>query len=197
MENVILKNIFYVYEWHNRDTGEVFYVGKGSGYRYKSTKNRSPYFRRYYDKYNCDVRKVYENLSEPDSFKKEVELIKHYKSLNLAKCNFTVGGEGNKIEFPSSSAKKLYYDMRRMYREDKMGLDEYEQKILYDLMECYGINYSGELLLLPKEEFAYIAYQYDFDVEDEKDNQCGIKMFNEIMLESGYKSMDEFWDSTI
>lgn len=188
---------FYVYEWYNKDTGEVFYVGKGSGYRHKSTKNRSLYFIRYYNKYNCDVRKVYENLTESESFEKEVELIKHYKSLNLAKCNFTVGGEGNRIDFPSRSAKKLYYDMRRMYREDKLGLDEYEQKILCDLMENYDINYSGELLLLPKEDFASIAYQYEFDIEDEKDNQCGIQMFNEIMLESGYKSMDEFWDSTI
>ena len=35
---------FYVYEWYNVDSGEVFYVGKGTGYRYKRTENRNKYF---------------------------------------------------------------------------------------------------------------------------------------------------------
>jgi len=26
---------YYVYEWFMKDTGEIFYVGKGSGKRYK------------------------------------------------------------------------------------------------------------------------------------------------------------------
>ena len=38
MEN---KNDFYVYEWFNIDTNEVFYVGKGRGKRYKEVKRRN------------------------------------------------------------------------------------------------------------------------------------------------------------
>lgn len=29
-----MENNFYVYEWYNIDTQEIFYVGKGSGKRY-------------------------------------------------------------------------------------------------------------------------------------------------------------------
>ena len=32
---------FYVYEWYNIDTNEVFYVGKGCGNRYKTTSRRN------------------------------------------------------------------------------------------------------------------------------------------------------------
>ena len=33
-------NEYYVYEWYNVDTNEVFYVGKGKKDRYKHIKNR-------------------------------------------------------------------------------------------------------------------------------------------------------------
>lgn len=32
---VMERKKFYVYEWYNIDTNEVFYVGKGCGNRYK------------------------------------------------------------------------------------------------------------------------------------------------------------------
>ena len=52
------ENEFYVYEWINKDTGEIFYVGKGSGYRWKrkTASSRNRYFNRYVQKYpNCEV----------------------------------------------------------------------------------------------------------------------------------------------
>jgi hypothetical protein len=70
-----LKNDFYVYEWFNVDTGEVFYVGKGKKHRYKDIKYRNRYFLNYYSKHKCSVHKVVENLSEEDALKLEVELI--------------------------------------------------------------------------------------------------------------------------
>lgn len=33
--------MYYVYEWYNVDTGEILYVGKGKGYRYKVTHGRN------------------------------------------------------------------------------------------------------------------------------------------------------------
>lgn len=38
---MIKINIYYVYIWFVKETGEVFYVGKGHGDRYKTMKKRS------------------------------------------------------------------------------------------------------------------------------------------------------------
>lgn len=88
------QNRFYVYEWFNKDTGEVFYVGKGSGYRHKTIQGRNDYFLNYYNKYKCDVRKIKEHLTEDDSFDFEIRTIKKYKDIGQCKCNLSDGGEG-------------------------------------------------------------------------------------------------------
>ena len=88
-------NEYYVYEWYNVDTKEVFYVGKGKNNRYKNSTNRNKFFIDYYKTHNCAVRKVYENLTEQDAFDKEVELIAYYKNnTDFRLTNQTDGGEG-------------------------------------------------------------------------------------------------------
>ena len=89
-------NVFYVYEWYNIDTDEVFYVGKGKDYRYKNTSSRNKFFKNYYNTHNCDVRIIYKNLSEDEAFNKEIETIKYYKeNTNYRLTNQTDGGEGS------------------------------------------------------------------------------------------------------
>lgn len=90
---------FYVYEWFDVDTGHVFYVGKGTNDRYKKTSqgSRNVFFVRYYNTHNCDVRKIFENLTEEEAYKKEQETILKYKLNNECECNFTNGGEGGPI----------------------------------------------------------------------------------------------------
>lgn len=86
---------FYVYEWYVVDTNEVFYVGKGTGDRYKRLNGRNYFFQCMYDTHNCDVRKIYENLTEEEAFKKEIETIKYYKeNTDYRLTNQTDGGEG-------------------------------------------------------------------------------------------------------
>lgn len=104
----MLNNDFYVYEWYNVDTGEIFYVGKGRKDRYKNTKNRNEYFKNYYNKYKCESRKVKENLTEEESFNLEIELIKEYKKQGMCKCNITDGGEGSTYE----KGSKYWYIQR-------------------------------------------------------------------------------------
>lgn len=86
---------FYVYEWYIVDTNEVFYVGKGTADRYKRLNGRNYFFQCMYKTHNCDVRKIYENLTEQESFEKEVETIKFYReNTNYRLTNQTDGGEG-------------------------------------------------------------------------------------------------------
>lgn len=88
------KNDFYVYEWFNTQTGEVFYVGKGCKKRYLDTCHRNKYFLEYVKNNPVDVRKIYENLTEDEAFKKEEEITEEYRKIGQCKCCLAKGGTG-------------------------------------------------------------------------------------------------------
>lgn len=67
------KRNYYVYEWFIKETGQVIYLGKGTGSRYKNT-NRNDYFNRLFEKFECDVRLVKEGLTEYEALVLEEEL---------------------------------------------------------------------------------------------------------------------------
>lgn len=85
-------NEYYVYEWFNIDTGDVFYVGKGKKDRWKSLKSRSKAFKEYYNSHNCDVRKIKDNMREEDAYALEKETILRYKNISTVLCNIDDGG---------------------------------------------------------------------------------------------------------
>jgi tetratricopeptide (TPR) repeat protein len=58
---------FYVYEWFIKDTGEIFYVGKGRGDRYKEHHERAYEAENVRKMYNTDVRFVATDLSEHEA----------------------------------------------------------------------------------------------------------------------------------
>ena len=91
-----LDKKYYVYEWFNVVTGEVFYVGKGIRNRYCQLSGRNQDFRDYFNTHECESRIVYENLTEQEAYEKEKELIKYYRETsNFRLTNVTDGGEGN------------------------------------------------------------------------------------------------------
>ena len=47
------ENNYYVYGWFNLDWGVYFYIGRGKGYRYKDTSNRSKAFKAIVERWNC------------------------------------------------------------------------------------------------------------------------------------------------
>lgn len=89
-------NEFYIYAHINPINKEMFYIGKGKGYR-MFHKSRSKYWKNIVNKYGCIYIKIIENLSESDAVKLEKFFIKHIgrkdkKEGNLV--NMTDGGEG-------------------------------------------------------------------------------------------------------
>ena len=95
MTNEIDTNkIYYVYAWYYKDTGKVFYVGKGKNNRYIETGNRNQYFKNIISKNEVCVKKLFENLSESEAFDLEIKTIKQYKQLGECKANFHEGGRG-------------------------------------------------------------------------------------------------------
>lgn len=86
--------MFYVYEWYNVDTEEIFYVGKGCGNRYKQVSKRNQLFKTYYENNDCAVRIVQHFELEQDAFDYEKQRIGELKMANQCICNIDEGGKG-------------------------------------------------------------------------------------------------------
>lgn len=85
---------FYVYEHVRRDTGAVFYVGKGSGYRLRVAQHRSRRWHAIVRKHGYDARIVFETEDEELAFLAEQELIDKHRRDGMALVNVTDGGGG-------------------------------------------------------------------------------------------------------
>lgn len=88
-------NVYYVYEWYIKETGQVFYVGKGKGKRYKAYTHKTARFKYMLSNYDCDVRIVVDNMSEKEAYDEEIKRIAYYRSLpdNIL-INIADGGGG-------------------------------------------------------------------------------------------------------
>lgn len=81
----------YVY-LHTKPSGEIFYVGKGNGYRAWAKNKRSDYWKRTVDKYGYNVKIFIDNVSNEKALSIEKDLIEAIGLENLV--NFTKGGDG-------------------------------------------------------------------------------------------------------
>lgn len=143
------KHRFYVYEWFNTDTDEVFYVGKGSGNRYKIKNGRNKYFLNYCNKYKCKSRKIKEGLTEEEAFELEIKTIREYRLIGQCQCNLSNGGEGS--TFPEGSWNQLFKSLqythtianntRDMYDEEDYDTDNLKKSSTKELQELYD-NYQ-------------------------------------------------------
>lgn len=88
---------YYIYA-HSTEKHGVFYVGKGSNKRLFTTGNRSDFWRRLVKKYGYTASIIEECESEELSFEREIFWIAHYKSLNQCIANFSLGGDGVRVE---------------------------------------------------------------------------------------------------
>ena len=99
---------FYIYEHIRKDTGVVFYVGKGHGKRHCSKQNRNKYWVNVVAKAGgFDSRIIYTNSSEELILLAEVEKINQLRMLGLELVNLTDGGEGITGLKHSEKSKKL------------------------------------------------------------------------------------------
>lgn len=92
-----MENKFYVYGHYTKDTNELFYVGKGTGFRAWSRYKRSRWWSRIINKHGLEIKLLFEDLTESEAHKKEMELIQQYGRRNNNTgilINLTEGGEG-------------------------------------------------------------------------------------------------------
>lgn len=110
---------FYVYEWYNIDTNEVFYVGKGCKNRYKEVKKRNKKFLEYYENNNVNVRIVKFFDDEDEAFAYEKELTDRYREKNQCKCNLIDGGYGGFSKIWNDEARDYYSKNNVMKRPEQ------------------------------------------------------------------------------
>lgn len=96
-----MEKKYYVYEHREKDTGRVFYVGKGFGNRKTRKCDRNVYWKRVEAKHGFSAHILYDGLSEAEAHDLERKIIDAYGRENL--CNLTDGGEG--VSNPSDSAR--------------------------------------------------------------------------------------------
>lgn len=94
---------YYVYIWYLEDSNEVFYVGKGSGNRVTSMKDRNPHFRHIRNKCKCGYKIVRYFDNEEEAYDYELKLGKEYKAKGQAWCCYVLGKTD---KFLSNETKK-------------------------------------------------------------------------------------------
>lgn len=108
--------MFYVYEWFIKETGEIIYVGKGSGRRYKVRKHNQ-FFNDMIKRYDCDSRIIKEFESEKDAFHYESERVEQLKSIGQCVCNIYNGGFGRTASWWTDEIREQYSQKNVMKSE--------------------------------------------------------------------------------
>lgn len=105
--------MFYVYEWFNLDTDEIFYVGKGTGRRYKVRKHNK-FFNDYIKRNNCSSRIIKTFEKEQDAFSYEYVRVNELKEAGQCACNIYDGGFGGTTEWWTESLREKYSEKNVM-----------------------------------------------------------------------------------
>jgi hypothetical protein len=91
--------------------------------------------------HNCNVRKIYEYLTEKEAFLKEIEIIKYYReNTNYRLTNQTDGGEGSSGWEPPDEFKKKQSEIHKKQWEN----EEFRNKLLAIRQDENGIYKSQE-----------------------------------------------------
>ena len=108
--------MYYVYEWFVVETGEVIYVGKGTGRRYKVRKHNR-LFNEMIRRFDCDSRIVKEFETEREAFDFEFVRINEMRQRGQCVCNINNGGYGGSVDWWTDELRKRYSEMNVMKSE--------------------------------------------------------------------------------
>lgn len=122
--------MYYVYIWYIKTTGVVFYVGRGHGSRYKTLKKRTPYFHSFYDNNECLCAIVENGMTDEAAKLREIELIKHYRSIGMAQANIHNGGHsgGDVVSHMPEYRKREFVNKMTVINTARARSDEFRRK---------------------------------------------------------------------
>lgn len=175
------KKIYYVYEWYNVETDYIFYVGKGCRNRMTDRSGRNDYFMRYYNKHNCNCRKIKENLTEKQALDYEHRRILELRKTNQCCCNLDDGGINGGRNFGEKNGfygKHHSPELMARILEHKKGKQSGEKNPMY------GIS--------PKDRMSKRKYKQWLKKHSEinkgnKNPQYGISVKERMKTKEGYE----------
>lgn len=115
--------MYYVYEWYIVETGEIIYVGKGTGNRYK-VKKHNRLFDEMIKRFECESRIVKEFNVEKDAFDYEFEYINQLRDSGQCVCNIHSGGYGGTTSWWTDELRKRYSEynvMKSKFQRERMS----------------------------------------------------------------------------
>ena len=180
-------NRFYVYHWINDDTGLPFYVGKGTGRRYKETKHgsRNLWFEHVINKHKCHPEIIIDGLTEEEAFAKEIETEQLYRALGYILCNLIPCGSAPPHGFgPDNNNYGNYWSEEK---KQKVGMKMRETK-------CHAGKRNGRSRKCMRVEDGKI-----YDYMSEASEELGLKscwsisrcIYNPNFIAKGYHFVGE------
>jgi hypothetical protein len=109
-----IQNNFYVYEHRRKDSGVVFYVGKGCGLRAKNFHNRGRYWNNVAKAAGgVDITYPVLGVDEEMALLAEMELIDAYRCRGVRITNITDGGKGTTGWVPTEEVRRKIGEANR------------------------------------------------------------------------------------
>lgn len=99
--------MYYVYEWFIVETGEIIYVGKGTGKRY-TVRKHNRFFNDMIKRFNCESRIIKTFNDEQEAFQYEFDRINELKDIGQCVCNIYQGGLGGTTNWWTDELRKKY-----------------------------------------------------------------------------------------
>lgn len=126
--------MYYVYQHRSKDSGNVFYIGKGKGNRHLDKNKRGRYWKFYVEKHGFTSEIIVNNVDEELAFFAEMECIDVLKRRGIKLTNLTEGGEGcsGYSMRHSKEQKAKWSEMRKGVTSPRKGVklsDETKEKI--------------------------------------------------------------------
>lgn len=90
-------NKYYIYA-HSTEAHGIFYIGKGSNKRLFTTGNRSEFWKRIVKKHGYTASILEECKTEEIAYEREIFWIAKYKKDGQCIANFSLGGDGVKVD---------------------------------------------------------------------------------------------------
>jgi len=162
MNTNVENNQFYVYEHRTLDTGRIFYIGKGHGYRATAKTGRNRYWKNIVAKHGYSVRFIEKNMSESSAFDLEVAAIDFCRWAGAKLANVTDGGDGTsglvwtedrreKMNVAFNSEK--FKDAVSAKTKERWSDPEYKQRVSDAIKAAHTTPEAHELLSARSKKF--------------------------------------------
>ena len=130
--------MYYVYEWFDKKTNKVFYVGKGCRLRYKVRKHNK-LFNEYLKNNDCDTRIIKYFKNEGDAFAYEYERVCELKAKGECECNINKAGGGGSTKWWTPELRE-YYSKHNIMKSQKQRERMSKNNPMKDKKTCMKVN---------------------------------------------------------